>query len=70
MLLYLGPVLNAKRAFSYRGAVMWNDLEHELKDEINLNFFKCALTLSCSGMCTSITKQTDKVCGNCLRMNE
>ena len=47
MFLYLGPVLNGKRAFSYRGAVMWNDLEHELKDEINLNSFKSALTLSC-----------------------
>ena len=51
MFLYLGPVLNAKQAFSYRGAVMWNDLEHELKGEINLNSFKSALTLSCSGDC-------------------
>ena len=51
MFLYLDPVLNAKRAFSYRGAVMWNGLEHELKDEINLNSFKSALTLSCSGDC-------------------
>ena len=51
MFLYLGPVLNSKRAFSYRGAVMWNGLEHELKDEINFNSFKSALTLSCSGDC-------------------
>ncbi|XP_073243703.1 uncharacterized protein [Porites lutea] len=36
----------AKRAFSYRGAVMWNGLENMLKDEINLNSFKSALSLS------------------------
>ena len=36
----------AKRAFSYRGAVMWNGLENVLKDEINLNSFKSALSLS------------------------
>ena len=36
----------AKRAFSYRGAVMWNGLENVLKDEINLNSFKPALSLS------------------------
>ena len=35
----------AKRAFSYRGAVMWNGLENLLKDEINLNSFKSALSL-------------------------
>ena len=38
----------AKQAFSYRrgvGAVMWNGLENELKDEINLNSFKSALSL-------------------------
>ena len=35
----------AKRAFRYRGAVMWNGLENELKDEINLNSFKSALSL-------------------------
>ena len=35
----------AKRAFSYRGAVMWNGLENVLKDEINLNSFKSALSL-------------------------
>ena len=34
----------AKRAFSYGGAVMWNGLENELKDEINLNSFKSALS--------------------------
>ena len=34
----------AKRAFSYRGAVMWNDIENVLKDEINLNSFKSALS--------------------------
>ena len=55
MFLYQGPVLNANRAFSYRrgggGGVMWNGLEHEVKDEINLHFFKSALTLSCSGDC-------------------
>ena len=33
----------AKRAFSYRGAVMWNGLENVFKDEINLN----SLTLPC-----------------------
>ena len=36
----------ANRAFSYRGAVMWNDLENVLKDEINLNSLKSALFLS------------------------
>ena len=36
----------AKRAFSYRGAVMWNGLENVVKDEINLNSFKSALSLS------------------------
>ena len=55
MFLYLGPVLNANRAFSYGGGggggVMCNGLEHEVKDEINLNSFKSALTLSCSGDC-------------------
>ena len=34
----------AKRAFSYRGAVMWNGLENVLKDEINLKSFKSALS--------------------------
>ena len=34
----------AKRAFSYRGAVMWNGLENMLKDEVNLNSFKSALS--------------------------
>ena len=34
------------RAFSYKGVVMWNGLENELKDEINLNSFNSALTLS------------------------
>ena len=36
----------AKRAFSYRGAVMWNGLENVLKDEINLHSSKSALSLS------------------------
>ena len=36
----------AKRAFSYRGAVLWNSLENVLKDETNLNSFKSALSLS------------------------
>ena len=36
----------AKLAFSYRGAVMWNGLENVLKEEINLNSFKSALSLS------------------------
>ena len=36
----------AKRAFSYREAVMWNGLENVLKDEINLNSFNSALSLS------------------------
>ena len=40
----------AKQAFSYRGgggggAVMWNGLENEIKDKINLNSFKSALSL-------------------------
>ena len=34
-----------KRAFSYRGSVMWNGLENVLKVEINLNSFKSALSL-------------------------
>ena len=36
----------AKQAFSYRGAVMWNGQENVVKDEINLNSFKSALSLS------------------------
>ena len=36
----------AKRAFRYRGAVMWNGLENVLKDEINPNSFKSALSSS------------------------
>ena len=36
----------AKRAFRYRGAVMWNGLENVLKDEINLNSFKNGPSLS------------------------
>ena len=36
----------AKRAFSYRGAVMWNGLENVLKDEINLNSFKSVFVLN------------------------
>ena len=35
----------AKQAFSYRGAVMWNGLENELKDGINLNSFNSALSM-------------------------
>ena len=34
----------AKRAFNSRGAVMWNGLENVLKDEINVNCFKSALS--------------------------
>ena len=34
----------AKRGFGYRGAVMWNGLENMLKDEVNLNSFKSALS--------------------------
>ena len=41
----------AKRAFSYRGAVMWNGLENVLKDEINLNYFRSALSLSWTRDC-------------------
>ena len=41
----------AKRAFSYRGSVMWNGLENVLKDEINLNSFKSALSLSSTRDC-------------------
>ena len=36
----------AKWALSYMGAVMWNGPENVLKDEINLNFFKSALSVS------------------------
>ena len=36
----------AKRAFRYRGEVMWNGLENVLKDEINLNSFKYGPSLS------------------------
>ena len=36
----------AKRAFSYRGAVIWNGLENVLKNEINLNSFKSPLSSS------------------------
>ena len=39
----------AKREFSYRAAVMWNGLGNKLKDETNLNSFKCTLTLSGTG---------------------
>ena len=39
----------ATQAFSYSGAVMWNGLENELKDEINLNSFKTALSLPWTG---------------------
>ena len=35
----------AKQAFSYSGAVTWNSLENELKDEINVNTFNSALSL-------------------------
>ena len=38
-------------AFSFRGAVMWNGLENELKDKINLNSFNSALTLSWTRDC-------------------
>ena len=41
----------AKQAFSYRGAVMWNGPENVLKDEINLNSFKSALSLPLTGVC-------------------
>ena len=42
----------AKRAFSYRGAVMWNGLENVLKDEINLNCFKrCKAGADLGGGC-------------------
>ena len=41
----------AKQAFSYRGAVMWNGLENELKDEINVNTFNSALSLPWTGDC-------------------
>ena len=41
----------AKRAFSYRGAVMWNGLENVLKDEINLNSFKNGPSLSWTRDC-------------------
>ena len=34
----------AKRAFSYRGAVMWNGPENVLKDEVNLNSLKSTLS--------------------------
>ena len=41
----------AKRAFNYRGAVMWNGLENVLKDEINLNSSKFALSLPLTRDC-------------------
>ena len=34
----------AKRAFSYRWAVVWNGLGNKLKDDTYLNSFKSALT--------------------------
>ena len=44
MFLYQGPVLKLLSGLLAIGeAVMWNGLENELKDEINLNFFKSAL---------------------------
>ena len=36
----------AKQAFSCRRAVMWNGIKNVLKDEVNLNSFKSALSLS------------------------
>ena len=47
MFLYPGQ----KRAFSYKGVVTWNGLENEFKDEINLNSFNSALTLSWTRDC-------------------
>ena len=47
--LYQGPVLkllSGLLAMVGGGAVMWNGLENVLKDEINLNSFKSALSLS------------------------
>ena len=43
------PLEAEKRAFSYRGAVMWNGLGNKLKDETNRYSFKSALTLSGTG---------------------
>ena len=49
MFLYVGPVLtllSGRLAIGGGGgAVMWNGLENELKDELNLNSFKSALSL-------------------------
>ena len=49
--MFLYPGQAAKWAFSYKGVVMWNVLENELKDEINLNSFNSALTLSWTRDC-------------------
>ena len=46
MLLNQGPVLKLLSGLlAIGGAVMWNGLENVLKDEINLNSFKSALSL-------------------------
>ena len=46
MFLYQGPVLKLLSGLlAIGGAVMWNGLENVLKDEINLNSFKSALSL-------------------------
>ena len=47
MFLFLGPVLKLLSGLlAIGGAVIWNGLENEFKDKINLNSFKFALTLS------------------------
>ena len=55
MFLYLGPVLTLLSGRLARGwgvgAVLWNGLENELIDEINLNSFKSALSLPWTGDC-------------------
>ena len=36
----------AKRAFSYRGAAAWNGLDNNVREALNLNCFRSALSLS------------------------
>ena len=52
MFLFLGPVLKLLSGLlAIGGAVIWNGLENEFKDKINLNSFKFALTLSWTRDC-------------------
>ena len=44
--LYQSPVLKLLRGLLAKGEQSWNGLDNVLKDEINLNSFKSALSLS------------------------